>query len=117
MKRPVSKPNLSAAGTVVFKGMDDVRGLGLDAFKAVDPGWCDRCQRWIVKDEWIFRDGKGRTVGVDCCATDGDRPAPVADYNPDEEVGLAQVMPLRRSRADMCPNCFQIPASNGTCGC
>lgn len=27
------------------------------------------------------------------------------------------VMPKGKTKADMCPHCFQIPASNGICGC
>ena len=32
-------------------------------------------------------------------------------------VKLSQVMPAGRSKRDLCPNCFQIPATNGVCGC
>ena len=32
-------------------------------------------------------------------------------------VPLSQVMPAGRSKRDLCPRCFQIPATNGVCGC
>lgn len=35
----------------------------------------------------------------------------------DEERVHIRVMPRNRTAADRCGQCFQIPSSNGTCGC
>lgn len=121
------------AGRTVDWGRDEeyVQTSKLDgAQQAVIPGFCARCDKRYGTGEWVFREGEGRLVGVNCCATERDtRPAgdPVplglGDLVDAEEIDgrdwvpLAQVMPSNRTKADMCMKCFQIPSSNGVCGC
>jgi hypothetical protein len=98
--------------------------------QAPESGFCGRCERKYAQGDWVFRDGEGRVIAVNCCATAKDT-RPASDPQPlglgdllDAEdiegrdfVPMAQVMPSGKSKADMCPICFQIPAANGLCGC
>lgn len=34
-----------------------------------------------------------------------------------DAIEVSQVMPTGKTKADMCLRCFQIPSSNGVCGC
>lgn len=52
--------------------------------------------------------GAGLLV-VDCCGEPGEPYARQAAAEP--------VMPRGRKLSDRCGTCFQIPASNGVCGC
>jgi hypothetical protein len=123
---PKHKPKLSAAGTVEFRGMEDESLLiplsGLSAVQRADgPGNCARCNKSYRRGDWLFRDA-GELVAVNCCATredvrDESEPVPLGAEYFEDEGALAQVLPTGRTKADMCRICFQIPASNGVCGC
>lgn len=118
-----------SAGRTVDWGMDEelVSLAKLDEpYRSPQPGRCSRCDAPFAKGDWVFREGPGTPVGVNCCATQSDmRPAGggLGDLLDAEEiegrefVPMAQVMPRGRSKADMCPRCFMIPAASGICGC
>lgn len=135
------KPRLNN-GAIRYKYPDEEQYVPLakldSASQATFPGFCGRCERKYAKDDWVFRDGEGRLVGVNCCATEDDTrpagdPVPLGGYvdfgdtswaaDTAEEiegrdfVPLSQVMPTGRTKRDMCPRCFQIPSSSGVCGC
>lgn len=53
---------------------------------------------------------EGRVIVQDCCG----------DIGPDAAGPAAQpetILPRGKTAADKCRACFQIPASNGVCGC
>lgn len=119
-----------AERTVHFRDMeDDSVYISLsklnEPHQAGTPGECFRCERSYRAGEWVFRDTEGNTVAVNCCGTTDDmRTESVgADLKDAEDIDgrdwvpLAQVLPTGKTKADMCPKCFQIPASNGICGC
>lgn len=127
------KPTLNPTGAVRFKGMDE--GILLRYGRQVEgaqpaqfTGACAECDQPYLKGDWVVPDERGYLIGVNCCGgakneTPGD-PIPMGSTLDDAEdidgrdwVPLAQVLPPGRSKADMCPKCFQIPASNGICGC
>lgn len=112
------------AGRTVDWGRDSEIFLDAldEAQRAPESGRCSRCDTAFAKGDWVFRDGPGTPVGVNCCATERDlRPTGLGDLLDAEEiegrewVPLAQVLPRGRSKADACPRCFMIPASNGEC--
>lgn len=49
-------------------------------------------------------------MGDTCCAGTN-------DLSPTTRGAIASVMPRGKTVRDKCPQCFQIPASNGMCGC
>lgn len=132
VKPKVGRP-AKGAGRTVDWGRDEeyVPIAKLDgAQQAVLAGRCGRCDRPYAKGDWVFRESEGELVGVNCCATAKDTvpardpiPLGLGDLEDAEEihgrewVPLDQVMPSNRTKADMCMKCFQIPASNGVCGC
>jgi len=123
-----TKPKLDEGGAIVWKGMEDEHYIPVaklfDAQQAFEPGACGRCDKPYRKGDWLFRGSEEQLVAVNCCATRDDvRSDSLGDLDGAEDiqgsdfVSLDQVLPLRRTKADMCPVCFQIPASNGVCGC
>lgn len=96
------------------------------AFQARYDGECFTCRGPIAAGDEVFKAGDNEAVsGLDCC---GDRldeelvafqlpgePLTAEDEHPAENI--AKVLPRNRTRADMCPTCWQIPANNGSCGC
>lgn len=121
------KPNLdSSSGAIKFKDSEEVY-LQLSrlegAHQADSAGQCDRCTRSYRKGDWLFRD-EGQLVAANCCGNPNDHVAGAMDmfdtsdaFGSDLAVPLDQVLPTGRTKKDMCPRCFIIPASNGTCGC
>lgn len=126
-RRPL--PAKSAGRTVNF-GRDEeyVPVSKLDGVQtAILPGFCARCEQPYRKGEWVFRNGRGELVGVNCCATAKDAgPIPIGlgdlmdsaeEIEGRDFAPLSQVMPSNKTKADMCHSCFQIPAANGLCAC
>jgi hypothetical protein len=87
-------------------------------------GVCITCGGSVQPGDMIFyAPGNEAPSGLDCC---GDRPDEDLivtqrrdDLAAEDEltVDLASVMPHGRTVRDACPTCWQIPASNGSCGC
>jgi hypothetical protein len=96
------------------------------AFLAKYEGNCGACNQPIaVGDAVFYASGNEAAIGLECC---GDRPddelvvyqLPGEPLTADDEhpaENIAKVLPRNRTRADMCPTCWQIPANNGACGC
>lgn len=91
---------------------------------ATSSGDCAGCDYTYVKGDWVFRNNTGVLLGVSCCAPQyvaglggGGSSVVAEDGEGRDFVPLSQVMPHGKSRADMCPDCFQIPSTNGVCGC
>ena len=140
-KPVIGKAPAKSAGRTIDWGLDDalpredkeqyIRISALDgAQQALINGRCARCDNPYRIGDWVFRNGSGELVAVNCCATERDMrrsedPVPLGlgdmedmdDAHGREFVALSQVMPSNRTKADMCQRCFQIPASNGVCGC
>lgn len=117
----------AALRTVVWRDGPNILGRLHGVVLAQWKGECSRCGRSYAKGDLIFIADANLYAAVDCCATEADYSgASSLDLGgidlEDDSVGLgfvplSQVMPPRRSKADMCGSCFQIPAANGICGC
>jgi hypothetical protein len=129
-KKTAAKPPRGAGGAIKWKAFEEPEEVYVPLSKlegvhqADAAGYCDRCQRSYRKGDWLFR-SEGTLVAVNCCGAPEDVAAPTSlgdltdaeDINGTDWVPLNQVLPLGRTKADMCQRCFQIPASNGVCGC
>lgn len=81
-------------------------------FPAAYPGRCRNCNELFAVGDEIFYAGNEDTVtGWDCCGAE-DEPRPESSTTPGDRV-----MPRGKTVQDRCERCFQIPASNGMCGC
>lgn len=99
---------------------------GRRTFTAQFASDCATCSTAILPGDSVFY-GPGAEIasGVDCCGDRddaeltvnqrGDDSLSVDDEDP--AVTIARTMPRGRTAADRCGKCWQIPASNGTCGC
>lgn len=121
------KPKLSSTGAVMFKGMDDEL-VSIHATEGMHqserPGHCATCEQPYRKDDWVSRNKNGQLVGMNCCGANDSASAPASysqlmedDAEGREFVPISQVLPNGKTKADMCRLCFQITASNGSCGC
>lgn len=97
---------------------------GRRAFKAQYPGNCISCGVAILPGDQIFyAPGNEAPSGLGCCGDRPDDELTVVQRRDETESSenpadtIARVMPRGRTARDMCSRCFQIPASNGTCGC
>ena len=96
---------------------------GRRAFKAQYAGACTSCSTAIFPgDDVFYAPGNEGVSGLDCCGDKDDADLIVVQRRDTEDeaqltVDIAQVLPRGRTRADMCPTCFQIRSSNNTCGC
>jgi hypothetical protein len=94
---------------------------GRRAFKAAYAGACTSCSAAILPgDDVFYAPGNEGVSGLDCCGDKPDEDLVVVQRRDTEDeaqltVDVAQVLP-RNPRA-ACPTCWQIPASNGACGC
>jgi Fe-S cluster biogenesis protein NfuA len=88
-----------------------IREVGFQppVFTARYPGTCGGCGSEIDAGDTVFYDGD-TLVGDGCCAGD-------STLSAEARTTIAQVMPRGKSVKDRCSKCFQIPASNGACGC
>lgn len=86
---------------------------------------CATCTARIAPGDLYFIAPGGQTAsGLDCCGDRDDADLVVTqraeeDGGDDESpvTAIARVMPRGRTVGDACPKCWQVPASNGTCGC
>ena len=92
-------------------------------FMASQASGCATCIADILPGDAIFYGpGNEAASGMDCC---GDKPDadPAVTQRPDDAgdedltVDPRKVTPRGRTARDRCPTCFQIPATNGACGC
>lgn len=72
-------------------------------------GRCTTCGQPFEVGASIFYTDDDALAGWECCGID--EPAAVV---PEE---TARVMPRGKTARDACGLCFQVPASNGMCGC
>jgi hypothetical protein len=80
-------------------------------FPASFPGRCGVCgEIYGPGDEVYFSMPEDILTGWECC---GEADEPRAER---EKVPVP-VMPRGKTAKDKCPRCFQVPASNGVCGC
>lgn len=79
-------------------------------FPAAYAGRCGNCGEIFGADTQVFYADDILMV-VECCGEQDDPPQEVVSrYTP-------KVMPRGKTVRDRCDGCFQVPASNGTCGC
>lgn len=85
------------------------------AFPAKYNGQCIPCDELIsVGDEVTMVDSdRGRITIHAHCAEDGEIHVESRSGRPDHTATI----PRGRTASDRCNRCFQIPASNGSCGC
>ena len=82
----------------------------MSSFPAAYAGSCGNCGEHFGPGEMIAYE-EGAVTVQSCCGTPDDpRTTPTAT-EPD------RVMPRGMTAADRCDKCFQIPSSNGLCGC
>lgn len=87
------------------------------SFPARYPGRCGGCNDPFESGEEVDYDNDGiRMVAVRCCG-DAAEPRPATEDAHEHVVEPDRVMPRGKTAADRCGTCFQIPASNGVCGC
>jgi hypothetical protein len=80
-------------------------------FPASYVGRCTNCNEILNPGDEVYYDGSDSLTGWDCCgATDEARNTP-------ETSTIERVMPRGRTAKDRCGTCFQIPSTNGVCGC
>lgn len=72
---------------------------------------CESCGEDHPPGIEVYYDRDNRLRPVDC---EQELPDPEIDQTEDKKI---QVMPRGRTVKDRCMKCFQIPASNGVCGC
>lgn len=83
------------------------------AFPATHVGRCSSCGDPFDVGANIFYDHNDQVVGLDCCgADDAERGSEESAVTP-----VDKVMPRGKTAKDRCETCFQVPASNGVCGC
>jgi hypothetical protein len=93
------------------------------SFQAKYDGTCGTCPAPIAIGDGVFYATPGAALvsGLDCCGDRPDEDLVTVQHaeEPDEDltVDVAKVMPRGRTARDACPTCWQVPASNGTCGC
>jgi len=84
-------------------------------FSAAYAGRCGNCGEPFAPGAEVYYDADDSLNGQECCGLDDDRNAvrgAEALTAPADKV-----MPRGRTAGDRCDRCFQIPASNGSCGC
>ncbi len=83
-------------------------------FAAATAGKCGICATTYHAGEKVTRTEDDLLVVIGCC---GDLLDEESNEATDQSTKLPPVMPRGKSKKDMCPRCFQIPASSGVCGC
>lgn len=82
-------------------------------FTAKYAGRCRNCGEIFEPGAEVFYAPDEDTVtGWECCGEQDDPRPAVSEATP-----VDAVMPRGKTVRDKCPACFQIPASNGVCGC
>lgn len=101
--------------------------------------WASKCyscgEPIEPNDKTFFLGGRDSVHGVACCGERADHElvvpmlsnayseafglVPNDDFTEQDDFRLNRrlVMPRGKSASDMCKKCFQIPSSNGVCGC
>jgi hypothetical protein len=85
----------------------------ISIFAAKYPGRCAECDQDFEPGDPVGYTDEGQLVGMLCCYESPHRPI-------DEAVRKATghtTLPRGKTKADRCDTCFQIPSSNGVCGC
>lgn len=81
-------------------------------FNARYAGRCTSCGTPFEIGAALFYTDDDALAGQECCGGEEEpRTAPL------DVVPADRVMPRGRVAGDRCSRCFQIPASNGVCGC
>lgn len=82
-------------------------------FPAAYPGRCGGCNEpFAVGDEVFYAQPEDVLMAWECCG-----PGEVPDSVASLVTPADKVMPRGKTVQDRCERCFQIPASNGMCGC
>jgi hypothetical protein len=81
-------------------------------FSAQYAGRCGNCGEMFEEGEPVVYGADDRLVRVECCADPEGQGDPF--LSTPEEI---KVLPRGKTAADRCGKCFQVPASNGVCGC
>ena len=82
-------------------------------FKAKFTGKCGNCGEPFEVDDEVRYD-RTTLVGTTCCTIDAPSEGDTFNHSRDPAI---RVMPHGKTKRDMCLKCFQIPSSNGSCGC
>jgi hypothetical protein len=78
-------------------------------FTAQYSGRCRNCNEvFEAGAEVFYAPGEDTVTVLECCG-DAQRTAAAGE--------MPQVMPRGKTARDACGMCFQVPASNGLCGC
>lgn len=84
-------------------------------FPARYTGRCGNCDEVFIEGAEVFYAPPDDVLmGVECCGEVAaiDSRSTVSEVTPADKV-----MPRGKSARDRCDQCFQVPASNGVCGC
>jgi len=75
-------------------------------------GRCGNCGELFAPGAEVFYNQDDALIAWDCCGEQDDSRPAVSEVTPRDRV-----MPRGKTVRDVCSRCFQIPASNGVCGC
>jgi hypothetical protein len=82
-------------------------------FPASYAGRCGNCgENFGPGTQVTYAQPDDLLIGMECC---GELEEPVSAES--QVTPADKVMPRGKSARDRCDRCFQIPASNGVCGC
>lgn len=84
------------------------------SFPAAYAGRCGNCGEPFQAGAEVFYDDQDSLLVVECCGEEGQGAVHGAEQ---QTVKVDQVMPRGKTARDRCDRCFQVPASNGVCGC
>lgn len=88
----------------------------MNAFRARFSGHCDICDSEIDAGDFIVGHPEARFIHEDC-AQDADRVPQTPRTGRPARDPVPDTLPRGKTAKDRCDMCFQVPASNGTCGC
>lgn len=83
------------------------------SFEARYAGRCGDCGQAFSVGEPVSYNADDVLVGAECCDGEGRN----ADTFAPGRAAVNETMPRGKTARDKCPRCFQVPASNGVCGC
>lgn len=81
-------------------------------FPARYAGRCGNCNELFAPDAEVFYSAEDALVAWECCGEQDETRPGTSEVTP-----VDKVMPRGKTVRDRCGECFQIPASNGVCGC
>lgn len=80
-------------------------------FTAQHAGRCGNCGDLFAPGDEVFYVEGDTLIAFECCGT------AEPEHATSDAAQKIEVMPRGKTARDRCGTCFQIPATNGVCGC